>query len=119
MKLNGEYENVENERFLNPEQWVHHTNYILPQGRAEWIDTTLKKGEEDEEVADVEPESGPELLRTVGSDEGTPNLTPWMIDRLRQTPSLENHTLLEIPFGKVLTSNDSVDKMARRKSDCL
>lgn len=69
MKLNADYENAENESFLNPEQWVHHTPFILPQGRAEWVDTTVKK-EDEEDVPEVEPETGPEFLRTVGSDEG-------------------------------------------------
>jgi radial spoke head protein 4A len=72
VKLNEEYENADNDAFLNPEQWVHHTPYLLPQGRTEWINPFPKDEDKDDEEdgVEAEPETGPEPLTSIGMDDG-------------------------------------------------
>ena len=61
------------------QNWVHHVQHILPQGRCSWFDPFQKPeddfededlDEEEEENVDVaEPETGPQLLTSVAEDE--------------------------------------------------
>jgi radial spoke head protein 4A len=84
--INPEYEGLSNDQLLNVANWVHHTPYILPQGRVTWEapkvikeKTEEEKEEEEEEEAEEEaapePEAGPAPLNTIASDEGTLFLT--------------------------------------------
>ncbi|XP_076447335.1 uncharacterized protein LOC143284209 [Babylonia areolata] len=69
--------------------WVHHSSYILPQGRTSWFNPVQRsegeegneEGEEEEreEPDEPEPESGPPLLAPLAEDTGpTPELPGWM-----------------------------------------
>jgi radial spoke head protein 4A len=68
---------------LNTANWVHHTPFILPQGKISWEAPKLvkeeKEGEEEEkeeeeeepeEETPAEPETGPAPLTSISSDEG-------------------------------------------------
>jgi radial spoke head protein 4A len=72
--INPEYEGLSNEQLLNVANWVHHTPYILPQGRVTFEAPKLIKEkeeeEEEEEEPEVEPEQGPAPLTPIASDEG-------------------------------------------------
>jgi radial spoke head protein 4A len=82
--INPEYEGLSNDQLLNVANWVHHTPYILPQGRVTWEapkvikeKTEEEKEEDEEEEAEEEtapePEAGPAPLNTIASDEGKSN----------------------------------------------
>lgn len=82
--------------------WVHHTAYILPQGRTTWWNPNPmpemadeEMGEEEEvdvepKVAGVEPETGPSLL----------------------TPCSEDTTLEKMPVWSVRTSSNILEEYA-------
>lgn len=65
--------------------WVHHVQYILPQGRCRWWnpmqknedDMTEEEEEEAEEPEEPEPESGPPLLTPLSEDQEIGGLAPW------------------------------------------
>ncbi|CAH8502209.1 unnamed protein product [Heterobilharzia americana] len=66
--------------------WVHHTAYILPQGRTVWFNTTAKSSDdledemsedEEEEPDELEPETGPPLLTPLSEDAEIGSIPPW------------------------------------------
>ncbi|XP_057315110.1 radial spoke head protein 4 homolog A-like [Hydractinia symbiolongicarpus] len=68
--------------------WVHHNQYILPQGRTSWFDPNFKneeeiedeedeEEEEREEPEDTEPEEGPALLTPLSEDEAIKDTPAW------------------------------------------
>jgi len=67
--------------------WVHHVQYILPQGRTKWwnpsenADKEEEENEEEEEMKagteEIEPEQGPPLLTPVGTDTDIQNTRAW------------------------------------------
>lgn len=68
--------------------WVHHNQYILPQGRTSWFDPNFKNEEEieddedeeeedREEPEDTEPEEGPALLTPLSEDEAIKDTPAW------------------------------------------
>ncbi|EPZ32600.1 Radial spokehead-like protein domain-containing protein [Rozella allomycis CSF55] len=96
--VNAEYEGRSQEELLQPSSWVHHQNYILPQGRTSWINpkTLIKEskeedgneeeneeaeeGQEQTEEEAMEPETGPALLTTIEQDEDVESGVPaWTI----------------------------------------
>ncbi|XP_033734834.1 radial spoke head protein 4 homolog A-like [Pecten maximus] len=68
------------------QHWVHHVQYILPQGRCQWHNP-VQKNEEDfedeeeeeerEEPDEPEPEVGQPLLTPLSEDAEIGNLPPW------------------------------------------
>lgn len=68
------------------QHWVHHVQYILPQGRCQWYNP-VQKNEEDfededeeeerEEPDEPEPERGQPLLTPLSEDAEIGNLPPW------------------------------------------
>ncbi|CAH8480328.1 unnamed protein product [Heterobilharzia americana] len=95
---NEEYEPLSINELADPslEHWVHHTSYILPQGRVYWWNP--KKGldddfdefndeEEGENEEDggksknaVQPEHGPPILTPISSDLSIFGQKPWSIN---------------------------------------
>jgi radial spoke head protein 4/6 len=77
---NEEYEGIAVEELTSPElaNWVHHVQYLLPQGRCSWVnpkqdDEDAERDEEDEEGdgeerEQPEPETGPVLLSPLSED---------------------------------------------------
>ncbi|KAA3674897.1 radial spoke head protein 4A [Paragonimus westermani] len=72
--------------------WVHHTAYILPQGRTIWLNPKSKSQSENEgdasddeeedegeleEPDEPEPETGPPLLTPLSEDAQVEGITPW------------------------------------------
>ncbi|XP_055455397.1 radial spoke head protein 4 homolog A [Psammomys obesus] len=66
--------------------WVHHVQYILPQGRCSWFNPLQKNEEEEEEEEDeekgeepdyIEPEVGPPLLTPISEDLEIQNIPAW------------------------------------------
>lgn len=64
--------------------WVHHAQYILPQGRCNWFNPTQKDEEEEEEDEEkgeepdyVEQEVGPPLLTPISEDLEIQNIPSW------------------------------------------
>lgn len=69
--------------------WTHHVEYILPQGRCQWFNPVQKaedefdEGEEDddddekEQPYEPEPESGPQLLTSAGVDSKVDGMPAW------------------------------------------
>ncbi|CAH6778212.1 radial spoke head protein 4 homolog A [Phodopus roborovskii] len=53
--------------------WVHHVQYILPQGRCTWFNPIQKNEEEEEEEDDEEKGEGPDYIE---QNVGPPLLTP-------------------------------------------
>lgn len=74
---------------LDPSKWVHHIQYILPQGRCKWFnsvqrDNNIEEDEEDDEeeeereIADEPvPEAGPMLLTPLSEDVSIDSTPPW------------------------------------------
>ncbi|KAL8619220.1 hypothetical protein ACOMHN_050002 [Nucella lapillus] len=68
--------------------WVHHSAYILPQGRTAWYnpvqrsegeEVNEKEEEEREEADEPEPEAGPPLLAPLAEDTGpTVEMPGWV-----------------------------------------
>jgi radial spoke head protein 4/6 len=71
---------------LDLTNWVHHEQYVLPQGRTKWWNPNAKKENEEEEeslednsnkklaingmsVAPAKPEYGPEFLNPISNDD--------------------------------------------------
>lgn len=79
--VNEEFEEKPRSDLLDPSLagWVHHAQFILPQGRCRWLNPLPAKeaDEEDEEDAEAEPvhqaepETGPPLLQPLQNDEGS------------------------------------------------
>uniref|UniRef100_UPI00398E6A2D radial spoke head protein 6 homolog A n=1 Tax=Pristiophorus japonicus TaxID=55135 RepID=UPI00398E6A2D len=72
----------------NLNNWVHHTQHILPQGRCVWFNPVQKKDddfeeEEEEEEREApdepEPEMGPPLLTPLSEDAEVNNVPPWVV----------------------------------------
>ncbi|XP_051020465.1 radial spoke head protein 4 homolog A [Acomys russatus] len=64
--------------------WVHHVQYILPQGRCHWFNPLQKNEEEEEEDEEkgeetdyIEPEVGPPLLTPLSEDLEIQNIPSW------------------------------------------
>jgi len=67
--------------------WVHHVQYILPQGRTKWwnpgenADKEEEENEDEEEMKaeteEIEPEQGPPLLTPIGTDNDIQNTKAW------------------------------------------
>ncbi|KAL5008497.1 hypothetical protein ScPMuIL_014078 [Solemya velum] len=66
--------------------WVHHVQHILPQGRCTWWNPVQKteddfedeeEEEEREEPDEPEPEVGPPLLTPLSEDAEIGNMPPW------------------------------------------
>lgn len=69
--------------------WVHHVQYILPQGRCTWFNPIQKNEEEEEEEEDeekedkgeepdyIEQEVGPPLLTPISEDLDIQNIPSW------------------------------------------
>ncbi|XP_028628441.1 radial spoke head protein 4 homolog A [Grammomys surdaster] len=65
--------------------WVHHVQYILPQGRCNWFNPTQKDEEEEEEEDEekgeepdyIEQEVGPPLLTPISEDLEVQNIPSW------------------------------------------
>lgn len=69
--------------------WVHHNQYILPQGRTTWFNPSEKAFNEDEmeeeedeeeereEPDDIEPEEGPALLTPLSEDQEVNAMPAW------------------------------------------
>ncbi|XP_021061362.1 radial spoke head protein 4 homolog A [Mus pahari] len=65
--------------------WVHHVQYILPQGRCNWFNPTQKDEEEEEEEDEekgeepdyIDQEVGPPLLTPISEDLGIQNIPSW------------------------------------------
>ena len=79
--MNVEFDGLSIEDLIEPsmQNWVHHVQHILPQGRCSWFDPFQKPeddfededlDEDEEESVDVaQPETGPQLLTSVAEDE--------------------------------------------------
>lgn len=88
---NPEYEPMSIFELSDPSlaNWVHHSPYILPQGRTVWWNPSQKSErsedggkteDEDEELLEVdepEPETGPPLLTPLSEDAEVNGLSPW------------------------------------------
>ncbi|KAM4866083.1 radial spoke head protein 4 homolog A [Thomomys bottae] len=90
--------------------WVHHVQYILPQGRCNWFNPRQKNEEEEEEEIDeekeeekgeepdyLEQEVGPPLLTPISEDLEIHNIPPW-------TARLSSHFIPQYAIA-VLRSN--------------
>ncbi|XP_015751220.1 PREDICTED: radial spoke head protein 4 homolog A-like [Acropora digitifera] len=72
---------------LSCSNWVHHVQYILPQGRCTWFNPSQKREEEEleeeedeeekEEPDEPEPEQGPPLLTPLSEDAEVDSMPPW------------------------------------------
>ncbi|CAG9862562.1 unnamed protein product [Phyllotreta striolata] len=101
-RKNPKYEAPPLKDLLDPSMsfWVHHTPFILPQGRTTWWNPIPlpegagegaeeseneeeKLGEEEEEMDkrrfSVEPETGPPLLTPLSEDAAVEAIPPWSI----------------------------------------
>ncbi|CAH1112392.1 unnamed protein product [Psylliodes chrysocephalus] len=101
---NSKYEPPPLKDLLDPSMsfWVHHTPFILPQGRTTWwnpyplpeglgegADEESKLGEAEEEEVDdydlkkgrlsIEPETGPPLLTPLSEDAAVEAVPPWSV----------------------------------------
>ncbi|KAL0272707.1 UNVERIFIED_CONTAM: hypothetical protein PYX00_005574 [Menopon gallinae] len=83
---NPDYEPVSIKDLTDPSMsfWVHHTPYILKQGRTTWWNPTENEAEgEEEEEGEGAPEEeeqkeiGPELLTPLSEDAALDSITPW------------------------------------------
>ncbi|XP_031572967.1 radial spoke head protein 4 homolog A-like [Actinia tenebrosa] len=95
--LNTEFEGINVQELVDPtmNNWVHHVQHILPQGRCIWHNPVEKsedefeeEDEEEEKEAADEPkrETGPSLLTSVSDDESVNGMPAW-------TPSLSSEVL--------------------------
>jgi len=94
--INQEFEGIPVRDLIEPSlaNWVHHVQYILPQGRCSWWNPVQKnedefededEEEEREEPDEPEPETGPPLLTPLSEDaevEGSSSPTPPWTPRL-------------------------------------
>ncbi|CAI8048346.1 Radial spoke head protein 6 homolog A [Geodia barretti] len=76
--------------YTDPENWVHHIPYILPQGRTVWWNPSQKaddelvedeeeEDEEKEQPEEPEPETGPSLLSAISADEKVNGFPAWSL----------------------------------------
>lgn len=75
---NEEFEGMVARELVDPANWVHHVQHVLPQGRTKWWNPKQKNEEEEmeneeeeeekEEPDAPEPESGPQLLTPLSED---------------------------------------------------
>eukprot|EP01135_Chromosphaera_perkinsii_P010354 Nk52_evm26s2118 gene=Nk52_evmTU26s2118 len=84
--VNPEFGGFPPRELTNLTNWVHHQQYILPQGRTVWFnpappkeerDDDDEEGEDDQEEPEIEPESGPSLLGPVSEDEELEGIPAW------------------------------------------
>ncbi|XP_068681378.1 radial spoke head protein 4 homolog A-like [Montipora foliosa] len=87
--VNQEFEGLTVNEMTDPScsNWVHHVQYILPQGRCTWFNPTQKREEEEleeeeedeerEEPDEPEPEQGPPLLTPLSEDTEVDGMPPW------------------------------------------
>ncbi|KAI3387592.1 hypothetical protein SNEBB_000157 [Seison nebaliae] len=88
---NENYEPLTVQELADPEgnNWVHHVQHILPQGRCNWVNPAPEKDDEEEmeeeddeemEPPDtVEREIGPPLLTPISSDTPVGGKPAWLI----------------------------------------
>ncbi|CAH8452330.1 unnamed protein product [Schistosoma turkestanicum] len=93
---NEEYEPLSITELADPslEHWVHHTSYILPQGRVYWWNPKKGLGDDFDELNDeeegeenedgqmkniIQPEYGPSILTPISSDLPIFGQKPWSI----------------------------------------
>ena len=81
-ETNVDFEGLSLQELTDPlmHNWVHHVQYILPQGRCTWFNSFEKPeddfededldDEDEEETDEATPETGPPLLATVAGDAG-------------------------------------------------
>jgi len=91
-EVNVEFDGLSVKDLIEPsmQNWVHHVQHILPQGRCSWFDPFQKPeddfededlDEEEEENVDVaEPETGPQLLTSVAEDEPLSTMPSWTVN---------------------------------------
>jgi len=88
------------------QNWVHHVQHILPQGRCTWWNPVQKneddfeeedEEEEKEEVDEPEPEVGPPLLTPLSEDAEVDSMPPW-------TPKMSTNIIPQYAIS-VLKSN--------------
>lgn len=87
--VNTEFEGLTLNEMTDPScaNWVHHVQYVLPQGRCTWFNPLQKKDEEEleeeeedeerEEPDEPEPEQGPPLLTPLSEDAEVDGMPPW------------------------------------------
>lgn len=87
--INSEFEGLSLREMIDPSMtsWAHHSQYILPQGRCTWYNPYEKPEDDFEEDVEEEedqpivplvvPETGPNLLASVGEDKGIGNVSAW------------------------------------------
>lgn len=95
--VNPEFEGLSVSELIDTSftNWVHHIQYILPQGRCSWFNPNQKKDEEEEEEEEEdeereepdepEPEVGPPLLTPLSEDTEIDGFPAWTVGR---SPSL-------------------------------
>ncbi|CAL8078648.1 unnamed protein product [Calicophoron daubneyi] len=89
---NEEYEPLTVDELANRnlEHWVHHTSYILPQGRVTWWNPSKNLADDLEEFNEEEengegqelppqPERGPPILTSIASDAPLFGNPPWTV----------------------------------------
>ncbi|XP_063233520.1 radial spoke head protein 6 homolog A [Bacillus rossius redtenbacheri] len=90
---NPDYEPLSIKELLDIDNWVHHTAYILEQGRVVWWkpSTDEEAEEEEEEEKDEEDindelvkETGPPLFNSLSEDITLETVPPWIIRRSSQ-----------------------------------
>ncbi|XP_065065225.1 radial spoke head protein 4 homolog A-like isoform X2 [Rhopilema esculentum] len=86
---NVEFEGLPLRDLVDPsmQNWIHHVQHILPQGRCTWYDPFQKPEddfededldeEEEDKMDSVQPEVGPPLLTCVADDEALPTVPAW------------------------------------------
>lgn len=87
--VNHEFEGLSINDMADPScaNWVHHVQYVLPQGRCTWFNPSQKREEEEleeeeedeerEEPDEPEPEQGPPLLTPLSEDVEVDGMPPW------------------------------------------
>jgi radial spoke head protein 4A len=75
--VNEEFEAISVRELCDPNNWTHHVQHVLPQGRTKWWNPKQKNEEEEmeedeeeekEEPDEPEPEIGPQLLTPLSED---------------------------------------------------
>eukprot|EP00730_Choanoeca_flexa_P018473 TRINITY_DN8984_c0_g1_i2.p1 TRINITY_DN8984_c0_g1~~TRINITY_DN8984_c0_g1_i2.p1 ORF type:complete len:495 (+),score=148.71 TRINITY_DN8984_c0_g1_i2:79-1563(+) len=84
--LAEEFEGKPLSELLEPDLsgWVHHAQYVLPQGRCKWVNPNMKDEDEEDEEEDeedeedeIEAESGPPLLTPLQNDADVDGFPAW------------------------------------------
>jgi radial spoke head protein 4A len=85
---NEEFEPINVRELCDPNNWTHHVQHILPQGRTKWWNPKQKnedeeieeeEEEEKEEPDEPEPEIGPQLLTPLSEDSEIDGQQAWTI----------------------------------------